>query len=636
MTATKTDTVMTEPEQTHRYVRWVPLIFFAGMFLYTGLIIRPALIYSAFGRFIDYPEFRMTGSFFMECVNRPGGLLDYSYGFLSQWFYYNWAGATILTVLALAIHACAASLLDSPGRQKLNVLPYVPAAAMIATCNGYHHSLAYFLAMFYALLAARLYQCAGSFPRTIRTLVFTILVCALYYLAGAACLWLIVLAVIQEVFYGLHWGAIVLYPLLSAAGVWLLGIHGFGLETIQAFLLHLPVSSVPLAGSRWLHSSTVMIAAYLAVPLSLILDWLGKRPVKESRQTRRHRNAERPRSISILRSSGFRVTAKMMALTILIGVTGWSYDTTRKHLLSVNHLARQQKWPELLALEMPASMPYNEYCEHDRIRALCETGRMADELFVHATTKTALLLTSNTEATLDPAAYAKQSELLLELGHVDMAEKKAYEQLQKMGPCPFILERLAMIHLVKGNMAIARVFLTRLSQDLIFGRQAKALLQTIDNDPELTGHQKVQQLRRNRADQDNINYHFAEGFFRELVEKNPSNRMAFEYMMAYHLLNGRIPLIAKNVHRLKDFGVTRVPRYYEEALVIYLNTTGPKMDLGPWKPGPQALARVAAFMTQFQNAGGLRNKAAAGQALQSRFGDTYTFYYTFAAPGDTP
>ena len=42
------------------------------------------------------------------------------------------------------------------------------------------------------------------------------------------------------------------------------------------------------------------------------------------------------------------------------------------------------------------------------------------------------------------------------------------------------------------------------------------------------------------------------------------------YMMAYYLLPCQVDKVAAHIHRLENFGFKKLPRYYEEALVIHM------------------------------------------------------------------
>ena len=365
MPATKAKPTVSEtlPRES-KLPRVFALLFFGGLFLYLGLIVRPTLIYHAFARFIPYPEFSLQMSFLRACLSRPGGLLECAEGFLSQWFYYSWAGAAILTALAWAAYACTASLLDSsrsvsenpslmpeseqfgrlakrpkqamlvlssiqadaarrskgrskldwvlrqaPRKVRLRILPYVPALAMIAAYSGYYHCLPTILILLCALLATLLYRHASSLHRTGRTLAFFTLACALYYLSGPGCLLLMMLAVVHETFPGRYRLSLILYPLLCAIGVGLVGVVIFGLDEIQAVQLLWPFGNRDVTHLDWPSAQIVILVACLCVPLGLLLDRFERKSVKASRQARRRRKARRAQMTGILGSSRFWLAA---------------------------------------------------------------------------------------------------------------------------------------------------------------------------------------------------------------------------------------------------------------------------------------------------------------------------------------
>ena len=110
----------------------IPAVFFVSFFLYIWKVIEPTLIYHSFGRFVSYPEFLTGMSFFVECISVPGGLLEYTNGFLSQWLYYSWAGAGIITVTAVALYVCMKILLKSGKGGGFQILPY-PSLPLVGT-----------------------------------------------------------------------------------------------------------------------------------------------------------------------------------------------------------------------------------------------------------------------------------------------------------------------------------------------------------------------------------------------------------------------------------------------------------------------------------------------------------------------
>ena len=55
-------------------------------------------------------------------------------------------------------------------------------------------------------------------------------------------------------------------------------------------------------------------------------------------------------------------------------------------------------------------------------------------------------------------------------------KRSSFEYMEIVGSSPLILEQLATIKLVKGQVEAAKVFLRALSKDLIFGHRGREML----------------------------------------------------------------------------------------------------------------------------------------------------------------
>ena len=75
-------------------------IFFILFYLYLWLEVDPRLIYHGGGMITNFPVFFRGWVFFQQFIAYPGGPVEYLSAFLSQLFYYSWAGALIVTLQA--------------------------------------------------------------------------------------------------------------------------------------------------------------------------------------------------------------------------------------------------------------------------------------------------------------------------------------------------------------------------------------------------------------------------------------------------------------------------------------------------------------------------------------------------------
>jgi hypothetical protein len=110
----------------------------------------------------------------------------------------------------------------------------------------------------------------------------------------------------------------------------------------------------------------------------------------------------------------------------------------------------------------------------------------------------------------------------------------------------------------------------------------------------------------------------------EELLKNTKNKMAFEYFMAYCLLEGQIGRFTKHLHRLNYFDYPKIPRHFEEAMLIYNQLTGGK-DVT--LPGKEISEETIRKFNDFNNimAKHKKDKKAAHSDLK-KYRDTYWFY----------
>ncbi|MHC4738601.1 MAG: DUF6057 family protein, partial [Planctomycetota bacterium] len=75
-------------------------VFFILFYLYFWLEVDLRLIYHSGGVISNFPAFFRGWAFFRQFMAYPGGPAEYLSAFLSQFFYYSWAGAFVVTLQA--------------------------------------------------------------------------------------------------------------------------------------------------------------------------------------------------------------------------------------------------------------------------------------------------------------------------------------------------------------------------------------------------------------------------------------------------------------------------------------------------------------------------------------------------------
>jgi len=608
-------------------------VFFVLFYLYIWLYIEPQLIYHGSGSIVHFPVFFTGWPFFKDFLAYPGGIVEYAGSALSQYYYYSWTGALIITLTALGLYWCTYRLIFLATGIRSKIIAYVPALFVATMYSRYDHTLITCLALLSTLWFLVIYEQIFRGKGTGRTVWFVILFLLLYYVAGGASLVFAALAGVYEIFTRRAVLIGVLYFLLGLIVPWLVGGYIFELGMADVYLGLLPFHpemELLIKG----YAQGLYIFVYLAVPIMTLWYHLVRSrvsPVRVKKSQAKSKSSGRKKMGTFLQSDKgkWAVQLGLLAVISVLSVC-LSFYGRKKKVLQMMYFSRQKMWPQVL--EVARRMPdkfYDIYCNHSVNLALYHLGQLGDEMFSFPQSPYALLL-SVREKNL--RMFMMTGDAAMELGDLNLAEKMYYEIMENQGTSPLILYKLALINIAKRQMESAKILLNALSKDLIHGSRAKKMLRQLDTDPQLSWDEQVQLLRSVMYKKETVSWKSAllDDFLLQLLKQNRHNRMAFEYLMAYYLLVGRVDKIAENIYRLDDFGYKTIPRHYEEAIVLYMNTTRKTVDLRGRAISRQTVERARTFSEVYRRFG--NNVQAARDALDVKFGDSYFFYFVFSIP----
>ncbi len=112
-----------------------------------------------------------------------------------------------------------------------------------------------------------------------------------------------------------------------------------------------------------------------------------------------------------------------------------------------------------------------------------------------------------------------------------------------------------------------------------------------------------------------------------LVDENPDNRRAFEYMMSWLMLGKNVDILVNNIRLMKNMGYTRIPRHIEEAILIYYNSTGAFPDLGGLSISNETMMRFDQYFASYMQA--RQNPSLLKETMKKEFGNTFWYYFHF-------
>jgi len=618
------------------------LLLFVLCFVYLWLVVEPHLIYHCFGTILpDAPLFTTGGSFLRDSLGVPGGPVTYVSGFLSQGYYYPWLGAAIIVLAGFCLSELSRRHLAAAGLAHASIPAGLPAILFFLLYSHYKHPLTVCLAVSLGLLFSLTLERLPLRRPPVCLAAYCLLAAVGFWLGGAGTLLVLVL---MTVIYGIlvhrDWATAALVLPASVAIAWALAQYVFLIPARQALLILTPFAPPVTAGMNAFLKALIFFL-YGFVPLTVLLVFggksvfggRGKRPSVRPEKTRgkeKHAATRRGRL-----SPAIFAKPALCALPVVLMALGlyFSYDGLRKPYVLSNYYSRQKRWDKIV--ELSGRLPKgktNVYVNHDTLRALYHTGRLPYDMFRYPLVPEAILLTH--EKGQSDLTQWKLSDIFLELGHVNMAEKLASEVLTTKGPLGIALEELGWIRIVKGHPDTARVYLEALKKDAIHRGRAESLLRGLDSGftPDQAAY--IETIRSCMHDEtagvtgsEPVNETLA-----ALLEHNPRNKMAFEYLMACYLLTGRVDKIVENVERLHDLGYQKIPTLYEEAMLIHYGSQRQQVDLARFAISPETLQRYETF-ARISNAMQPQNRQAVLNRLIRDFGTSYFFYYSFGRVG---
>jgi hypothetical protein len=586
-----------------------PVIFFIAIFLFTWLQIKPALI----GYWQD-PVFLTDKNFFMQFVKYPGGIIDYISDFIAQFYVYSWLGALIITFISAVICLLTLYLLKLIGIKTARTFLYlVPAILLIIFISDYNFHIDVVIGILTGLLGLVLFVKLSN--PVIKLFVFVISGFTIYYISGGSllfysllCLFYILLN--KQYSMKTKFAALFVILILSILLPLLTKQNVLGLTAKDAFLNNLPrvddykVPVLPYI----LHLFFVII---------LFIPWINKSKMfKKSRKRASKRLNCEPQLYII---SAFIVLACLL-----------TNIKTNRGVVNIEYLARKGEWKELIKESnklKKAGLPI----VYQINRALAHNGMLLDQMFKYPQQfGTEGIFISSENAYTSPM---HNSDFYYEIGHVNESLHWAYEALSVKGPTPDILKRLAICNILKGEYEAALKYLKNLEKTIFYNKWARSYIEAISKNPDLSSLPQLAMMKDNMPDKDFVFYSKHSPLeLSALLEKNPENVMAVQYLVAYQMLNVDLADFPVFINNLIALNCKTFPRYFEEALILFMIHSGvtDQFKWGPFTISEETVNRFNEYdgvLKSFNH-----DIEAAKDAIYKSFGDTYWYYAMYIFP----
>jgi hypothetical protein len=579
------------------FLTWIPyLVFFAGSFIYFGF----------FGDYIFFYQeksslFIFSRDFLHENLHQPGGLLIWLAKFFSTFYYYPLIGAMMLSSILTMITILASRIILILNGQNSRIIALVIGTSLFYLQTDYRFLLINDLGL---LLQMTLFWLVIRYLRFLKGWAAVMLVPFWFYATGGFAWVFQLLMTFYFAFDKENKGWIRLVAFWCVSYITFFISKNYLFFQSGKTLLTFPLSEHN-TGSQYI--LFIIIAGIISIipVISKIRIRLADKPITSEFST------------GLITS---------IILVIILVFTGMHrFDNKTKQYLHVENLFYQNKFNEVIAFNS-LNPPTNSLTIFLNNIALCETDKLDDMLFHSLQSpdgKTLFLKWDMAGEVLNRGGYFYYA-----IGMINEAHRWAFENLVMKGYTPEGLKMLIRTDLINSNYEVASRYINILKKTLFYKKEAKSFEKMLFSDDAVNADKELGSKRQIRIENDFFSITDNPYINIEMILANDSlNRKAFEYKMAFMLLQKNYNGIAHELSEFEKFGFTRLPVHIEEAaLALAVSNKGRLPDTGNLQISKNTGLRWTQFLAVLQQYG--NDLKSAEPALKRRFGDTF-WYYVF-------
>lgn len=501
----------------------------------------------------QYQMFLFDTGYFLERIVLPGGLADYISEFLVQFYYMPVLGGAIIALLLMGIQAAVWGLMkqygarhDFPGY----LLSFLPSIALWCAMGDQNVLLSFVVALFGALVIGWIHN---RFHNRLVKVVFELVSTALVYWFLGPVVFVYVVLMMGDtlknakqkgnVFSGIGYSAVIL--ILTIAWI---------LLTTQT--LQYPLYRIFAGLNYYRYPGAISPLPFVVMVWAVVIPFLGMIPC--------HR-----KSLQKLQQSKVVIVLSY----VLVIVASWfgikaSFDEMTYELIDYDFLVRTEQWDKIIekAEKKPATTPLSVSCVN---LALSQKGMLADRLFEFYQNGGEGLFPTFTRDMISPVSTA---EIFFRLGMVNDAERymfEAQEAIPNYRKSARLTRRIIECEIINGNYQVAAKLLHRLQKTLFYSNWANQTMALLGNEKAINRHPVYGKLRKYREKKQDFLFSDREmdQMLGLLFLNDNHNRMAYEYLVCYELLQRDMEKFMQYYPLGRFVGYDHIPRSFQEILI---------------------------------------------------------------------
>ena len=501
----------------------------------------------------QYQMFLFDSGYFLERIVLPGGLADYISEFLVQFYYMPVLGGVFIALLLMGIQAAVWGLMkqygarhDFPGY----LLSFLPSIALWCAMGDQNVLLSFVVALFGALVMGWIHN---RFHNRLVKVVFELVSTALVYWFLGPVVFLYAALMIGDTLKNAKQKGNVLSGMGYSAGILVLTIAWILLSTQT---LQYPVSRLFLGLNYYRYPGVTFLLIYIVMALAAFIPFLGM---------------VHPHSSALQKWQKSKwVMVASYVIVLLASVCGirTSFDELTYEMIDYDFWIRTEQWNKIIehAEKKPATSPLGVSSVN---LALSQTGQLPDRLFEFYQNGAEGLFPAFSRDMTSPVST---SEVFYRLGMVNDAERymfEAQEAIPNFRKSARLTRRIAECEIINGNYEVAAKLLRRLQKTIFYSNWANRTMALLGNEKAINQHPIYGKLRKYREKKQDFLFSDREmdQMLGLLFLNDKSNKMAYEYLMCYVLLQRDLNKFMQYYPLGRFVGYDHIPRSFQEILI---------------------------------------------------------------------
>lgn len=501
----------------------------------------------------QYQMFLFDTGYFLERIVLPGGLADYISEFLVQFYYMPVLGGAIIALLLMGIQAAVWGLMKQYGARHdfpSYLLSFLPSIALWCAMGDQNVLLSFVVALFGALVIGWIHN---RFHNRLVKVVFELVSTALVYWFLGPVVFLYAALMIGDtlknakqkgnVFSGIGYSVCILVLTIA----WIL---------LTTQTLQYPLYRIFAGLNYYRYPGAISPLPFVVMVWAVVIPFLGMIPCRQ-------------KSLQKLQQSKVVIVLSY----VLVIVASWfgikaSFDEMTYELIDYDFLVRTEQWDKIIekAEKKPATTPLSVSCVN---LALSQKGMLADRLFEFYQNGGEGLFPTFTRDMLSPVSTA---EIFFRLGMVNDAERymfEAQEAIPNYRKSARLTRRIIECDIINGNYKVAAKLLRRLQKTLFYSNWANQTMALLGNEKAINRHPIYGKLRKYREKKQDFLFSDREmdQMLGLLFLNDNHNKMAYEYLMCYELLQRDMEKFMQYYPLGRFVGYDHIPRTFQEILI---------------------------------------------------------------------